>query len=237
MPRTEFRQQLDTLRGKVLALGTLTIVACERALGALQEDDRSAAAAIVAEDRELDQRHAAIQHLAITTLATQQPAAGDLRAVTAALAVAGELERVGDYAKEICRLVLRAVDEPALQDSGHIYQLAHQAVTMLRQSLQAYATADPVLARRVWNEDGTVDAAQHTLYRELLLSMMENPSTLTRATHLLLVSHYLARVADRATNICEQVIFMAEGHWPDVQRPRSPEALPDRSLSDGDGLV
>lgn len=237
MTRAEFRQQLDTLRDRTRALGTVTIVACERALGALQEDDCRVAAAIVDEDREIDRRHAAIQQLAIATLATQQPAAGDLRAVTAALAIAGELERVGDYAKEICRLVLAGTDEPVVRKSSHVYDLAHRALAMLRQSLQAYATADPKLAQQVWNEDNTVDAAQHALFRELLLWMMENPSTLTRAAYLLWVSHYLARVADRATNICEQVIFMTEGHWPDVQRPRSPDPLARGGSSGGDGVV
>lgn len=235
MPRTEFHQQLANLREETLTLGALVVTACERAIGALQEDDRIAAAAIVQEDREIDQRHAAIQQHAITTLATQQPTAGDLRAITAALAIAGELERVGDYAKETSRLILRGVNEPKLQSSDNIYQMARNALGMLRQSLEAYTNGDMALARRVWNEDITVDTYQHTLYQELLLSMMENPSTLTRATHLLWVSHYIARVADRATNICEQVIFMVEGHWPDFQRPRVAETLPQALLPNSDG--
>lgn len=223
MPRTEFHSQLATLRDEVLALGRLTVTAVERAIGALQEDDSVAAASIVAGDAAIDARHAAIQRLAITTLATQQPLASDLRAITAALAIAGELERIGDYATGTANLILRTVNEPPLQPSDTLFRMARSALAMLRRSLDAYGAEDAAFARRIWGEDGTVDGYQRTLYRELLLSMMENPSTLTRATHLLWITHNLERVADRATNICEQVIFKVEGHWPDFRQAESPQ--------------
>ena len=201
MTRTEFRHRLGTLREDVLALGNLAVEAVERAVGALQENDRVAAAALVEGDREIDARHAAVQQQAIATLATQQPAAGDLRAIIAALAIAGELERIGDYASGIAELVLRPVDEPAL-----------------RGSLDAYARGDTDMARRVWADDEAVDTFQRSLYQAMLLSMMENPTMLIQATHLLWITHKLERVADRATNICEQAIFMVAGHWPDGRR-------------------
>ncbi|MGN6810109.1 MAG: phosphate signaling complex protein PhoU [Thermomicrobiales bacterium] len=216
--RTTFQQQLATLRGDVLTLGVAAVEAVERAVGALQEDDREAAQALVAGDQALDERHAAIQQLAMTCLATQQPTARDLRAVTAALAIGGELERIGDYASGIATLQLRAVSEPALPPSRNLYLMARLAVAMLRRSLDAYTLADGSLARQIWDEDTAVDTYQRTLYQELLISMLENPSTLTRATHLLWIVHDLERVADRATNICEQTIFMTDGHWPDLRR-------------------
>lgn len=231
MARSEFHQQLDTLRDEVLALGVSTVTAVERAVGALQEDDRVAAEAIVAGDQTIDERHAAIQRLAIAILATQQPTAGDLRAITAALAIGGDLERIGDYATGTARLILRAADEPALPPSHDVYRMAREAVSMLRRSLDAYAARDAALARRIWNEDTTVDTFQRTLYSELLVSMMENPSTLTRATYLLWVVHNLERVADRATNICEQTIFMTDGHWPPFQRARPPVSEPATGAS------
>lgn len=227
MPRTEFHSQLAALRDAVLALGRLTTAAVERAIGALQEDDGEAAAAIVAGDDEIDRGHAAIQQLAITTLATQQPIASDLRAITAALAIAGELERIGDYATGTANLILRTVNEPPLQPSDTLFRMARSALAMLRRSLDAYRAEDSASARRIWDEDSTVDGYQRTLYRELLLSMMENPSTLTRATHLLWVTHNLERVADRATNICEQVIFKVEGHWPDFHQLDLQRATPE----------
>ena len=178
MARSEFDYRLVTLRNETLALGALAATAVERAVGALQEDDRRAATAIVAEDRIIDERHAAIQREAVITLATQQPTAGDLRAIIAALAIGGELERIGDYATGTANLILRAPDdEPALPlpPAHPFFQMARGAVSMLRRSLAAYAARDAALARRVWGEDTTVDRFQRQLYRELLLSMMENP--------------------------------------------------------------
>ena len=218
MTRTDFRHRLGTLREDVLALGSLAVEAVERAVGALQENDRVAAAALAEGDREIDARHAAVQQQAIATLATQQPAAGDLRAIIAALAIAGELERIGDYASGIAELVLRPVDEPALRAPDTFYQMSRAAVLMLRGSLDAYARGDTDLARRVWADDEAVDTFQRSLYQAMLLSMIENPTMLIQATHLLWITHKLERVADRATNICEQAIFMVAGHWPDGRR-------------------
>ncbi len=222
MARSEFDYRLATLRNETLALGALAATAVERAIGAWQEDDRHAAEAIVADDRIIDERHAAIQREAVVTLATQQPTAGDLRAIIAALAIGGELERIGDYATGTANLILRApAGEPALPlpPSHPFFRMARGAVSMLRRSLEAYAARDSAKARRIWGEDEDVDRLQRELYRELLLSMMENPGTLTRATHLLWIVHNLERVADRATNICEQTIFMTDGHWPDLHTP------------------
>lgn len=225
MVRSEFDSQLAALRNAALALGALATAAVERAIGALQEDDRVAATAIVAGDSVIDERHAALQRDALTTLATQQPTAGDLRAIVAALAIGGELERIGDYAQGTAELILRAPDEPALPPSHTVYQMTRRAVSMLRRSLEAYAARDGALARQIWDEDEDVDQFQRQLYRELLLSMMENPSTLTRATHLLWTIHNLERVADRATNICEQVVFMTDGSWPALRTvPNTPPA-------------
>jgi phosphate transport system protein len=229
MVRTEYHRQLDTLRGDVLRLGDLTVTALRRAIGALQEDDREAAGAIVAADEAIDERHALIQREAITTLATQQPTAGDLRDVIAALNIAGELERVGDYAAGTAALVLRSAGEPPVPPFDDLYQMARTAVGMLEQSLAAYRARDAALARYIWNEDLAVDAYQQVLYRTLLAWMMENPSSLTRATHLLWTVHKLERVADRATNICEQVIFMIDGYWPDFR------TLPARSTPPAHG--
>lgn len=234
MPRTEYRTQLATLRCQVLDLGKLTVEAVLQAIGALQEDDRAAARAIIVADRAIDERHGAIQQLAIVTLATQQPAAGDLRAITAALAIAGELERIADYATGIASLILRALTEPALPPSPDVYQMARGAVSMLQRSLQAYADRNSAGARAIWNEDTTIDQYQRQLYQRLLVSMMENPSTLTRATHLLWVVHNLERVADRATNVCEHTIFMVDGHWPHLRDHQAQAQSPGSSPPESD---
>lgn len=228
MPRSEFHRQLDQLHEDVLGLGDLTVVALQRSIGALQEDDRTAAQEVVAGDEKIDERHALIQQEVVTMLATQQPTAGDLRSVIAALSIAGELERVGDYAAGTAALVLRSADEPPVPPFDDLYQMARTASAMLNRSIDAYRTRDAALARYIWNEDIAVDSYQQVLYRTLLAWMMENPSSLTRATHLLWTVHKLERVADRATNICEQVIFMIDGYWPDFRSLPSPDraALP-----------
>lgn len=227
MVRTEFHAQLAALRADVLELGGLALSGLERVIGALQENDHAVAAAIVAEDAALNRRHAAIQKDAIKTLARQQPAAGDLRAITAAMMIASELERIGDYSTGTAKLILREPNEPALPPSHDLYRMARAARRMLLRSLDAYATQDAALARRIWNEDPTVDSFQQTLYRDLLTSMIENPSTLTRATQLLWVVHNLERVADRATNICEQTLFMVEGEWSSAESLRDASLVPE----------
>ncbi len=232
MVRTEFHAQLDGLRTHVLDLGGLAVTAIERVIGAVQEDDRDTAAAIVAGDGAIDQRHAAIQHDAIALLARQQPTAGDLRAITAGMAIASELERIADYATSTAKLILHDPREPILPPTHELYRMARAARRMVQRSLDAYATRDALLARHIWNEDPAVDTLQQTLYHELLVSMIENPSTLTRATHLLWTVHRLERVADRATNICEQVIFMVDGEWPNFDTLRDKQRLPEPAVLD-----
>ncbi len=214
MTRSEFHAKLDQLRADVLELGRLAIVAQNRAIGAVQEEDPKAAESIIQDDQLIDNKHAMIQHDAISLLALQQPTAGDLRAITAGMAIASELERIADYASSSARLVLRDIAEPPLPPTHNIFRMARAARRMLQRSLDAYATRDTQLARRIWNDDPAVDSLQHSLYNELLTSMIENPSTLTRASNLLITVQRLERVADRATNICEQVIFMVDGEWP-----------------------
>ena len=239
MIRTQFRSQLTTLRDEVLALGKLVTEALDRAVECMQEGDGRTASDIVSEDRLIDERHAVIQRLAIKMLTTQQPVASDLRAITAGMVIASELERIGDYAAGIAKLVLRDPGEPPLEPPHGIFVMARTARAMLRLSLEAYTQHDGVQARRIWQQDSIVDRYQQSLSRTLLLNMIENPSTLTRATHLLWIVHNLERVADRSTNICEQVIFMIEGEWPDLQEAPTPPAtgellaaFPDLDLAD-----
>jgi phosphate transport system protein len=232
MVRSEFHAQLAALRAHVLELGGLAMSAIERVIEALQERDHAVAEAIVAEDVALDRLHAAIQKDAIATLARQQPTAGDLRAITAGMMIASELERIGDYATGTAKLILQEPNEPPLPPSHDLYRMARAARRMLQRSLDAYATDDAALARQIWNEDPTVDTLQQALYQVLLVSMIENPSTLTRATHLLWTVHNLERVADRATNICEQTLFMVEGEWPNADSLLDPSLAPEPATLD-----
>jgi phosphate transport system protein len=231
MVRTQFQNQLLTLRDQVLTLWNLVVNSLDRAVECLQEADDRTASEIVADDRAIDERQAVIQRLAIRMLTTQQPVASDLRGITAAMVIASELERIGDYAAGIAKLVLRDPGEPPLEPPHGLFVMARTARAMLGRSLDAYTQYDGVQARRIWQQDAWVDRYQQTLSRDLLVTMIENPGSLTRATHQLWIVHNLERVADRATNICEQVIFMIEGEWPDLQEV--PPSLPPDDLAPG----
>lgn len=234
MARPEFQAQLAALRSHTLELGGLAVTALERVIGALQEDDRPVARAIADDDQTIDRLHASIQRESIVILAMQQPTARDLRAITAAMMIAGELERIGDYVTGIAKLICRELREPALPPAHDLYRMARASRRMLQRSLDAYATQDPTLARRVWHDDPMIDTLQQRLYNELLLTMAHQPTTLTRATHLLWTVHNLERVADRATNICEQVLFMVEGDWPHMVPDSTPAPLIEEPLLPSD---
>jgi len=226
MARSEFHAQLAALRSRTLELGGLTVTALERVIGALQEDDRPVAHEIATADDTIDALHSSIQHDAIVILAMQQPTARDLRAITAAMMIAGELERIGDYVTGIAKLIYRELREPALSPAHDLYRMARASRRMLQRSLDAYATQDATLARRVWYDDPAIDTLQQRLYNDLLISMTHQPSILIRATHLLWTVHNLERIADRATNICEQILFMVEGEWPRFSAEEATSVIP-----------
>jgi phosphate transport system protein len=230
MARSEFHAQLAALRSHTLELGVLTVTALERVIGALQEDDRLVAEEIAAADDVIDRLHSSIQRESIVILAMQQPTARDLRAITAAMMISGELERIGDYVTGVAKLICRQLQEPVLPPAHDLYRMARAARRMLQRSMDAYATQDGVLARRVWHDDPMIDTLQQRLYNDLLVMMAHQPNTLTRATHLLWTVHNLERVADRATNICEQVLFMIEGEWPHFVADGMPVTLAEDSL-------
>jgi phosphate transport system protein len=234
MPRSEFHAQLAALRSHTLELGGLTVTALERVIGALQEDDRPVAREIAATDDIIDELHAAIQRESIVILAMQQPTARDLRAITAAMMIAGELERIGDYVTGIAKLICRELREPALPPAHDLYRMARASRRMLQRSLDAYATQDAALARRVWHDDPTIDTFQQRLYNDLLMSMTHQPHILVRATHLLFTVHNLERIADRATNICEQILFMVEGEWPRFVVTEEPSGALEDSVLPGE---
>jgi phosphate transport system protein len=137
--------------------------------------------------------------------------AGDLRAIAAALIVANELERMGDYAEGICKLTLKLGEEPPLKPLIDIPRMAQIAQSMLQRSLQAFVERDVAAARQIWAEDDRLDELYQQILRELLSYMLEQPSSVTRATYLLWVAHNLERIGDRVSNIAERVIYMVTG--------------------------
>src|SRR5262249_45561286 len=169
------------------------------------------AEAVIQDDRPIDTLAFGIEERALLLIATQQPMAGDLRTISSVIAIAGELERIGDYAEGIAKIALLSLDEPPIKPLIDIPRMADLSVEMLRRSLDAFINRDRLVAQEIWSEDDAVDLLQDQVFREMLTYMIEDPSKITRGTRLLFVSHNLERIADRVTNICERTIYMATG--------------------------
>jgi phosphate transport system protein len=158
-----------------------------------------------------------IEEESLELIATQQPAARDLRMVIAGMHFAVELERMADHAEGTAVLVKRLVDEPPLKPLITIPLMAQTAQEMVRGALDAFVNYDPSLARQIAKRDDEMDAMYQQLFRELLTYMIEDPKNIGRATYLLWVTHNLERIGDRATNLCERVIFMTTGLLQDLK--------------------
>jgi len=211
MPRETFERQLRALQHEILTLGSMAAVAVERSVTALKRRDAALAETVVADDNPIDILSYAIEERALLIIATQQPLVGDLRTVASVIAIAGELERIGDYAEGIAKLALLSLDEPPIKPLIDIPRMAEMSIDMLRRSLDAFIDRDTVTAQEIWREDDLIDDLQEQVYREILAYMAEDPLKIIRGTRLLWVAHNLERIADRVTNICERTIFMVTG--------------------------
>jgi phosphate transport system protein len=165
---------------------------------------------VLAEDRQLDRMELDIDDRCVRLLALRQPLASDLRFITAALKISNDLERVGDHAVNIAGSTLRMAAEPLLKPLVDIPRMAELAGGMLHEALDAFVRRDAETARRLVLRDDEVDQLNRQVFRELVSYMIEDPSTITRALELVLVARNLERVADLATNVAEEVVFIAE---------------------------
>jgi phosphate transport system protein len=209
--RASFDRALHTLRDEILELGSMVDKAIERSIEALKRLDQPAAREIIHDDFKINEKRFHIEEQAIQLIATQQPTARDLRRIVAVLNIIVELERMGDYAEGIGKIVLMHGDQPVLKPLIDVPRMADKARDMLRRSLDAFIERDAAAARQIAAEDDEVDALYDQVYRELLTYMINDPRTIDRATWLLWVAHNLERIADRVTNICERVVYEATG--------------------------
>jgi len=214
--RALFDRELTDLRDNILSLGGMVETAIERAVQALKEQDDDLARRVIAGDEEINTRRYDIEEQCVRLIATQQPAAGDLRAIVAAIHIVTELERMGDYASGIAELSTRLADQPHLKPLIDVPRMAEIDQEMIRASLDAYFRRDPDLALGTAKRDTEIDGLYDQVYRELLTYMLSDPRTITRATYLLWVAHKLERIADRVTNICERVIYMCTGRMEEL---------------------
>ena len=181
------------------------------AMHALRHADRDTALSLIAEEADLNAQRFRIEQSALETIATQQPAARDLRAITAAMSVVVDLERMGDHATGIAKGLLRLEPDEREQLPAELGRMAEAVQSMLRLALQAYDQQDPDLALQAAQQDDWIDAQYQELLRELLGQMIVRPSSSNALLAQLFVGHNLERIADRVTNISERVIFMVSG--------------------------
>ena len=205
-----FHEELEALKQTLLAMGGLVEDQIRRVIRALLERDGALAQEIIDRDARVNAYDVEVDETCVELLALHQPAAGDLRFITTAMKIVTDLERIGDQAVNIAQRALELHREPQLKPYIDLPRMAECAQRMVKESLDAFVARDTALARRVCAADGEVDALKEQIFRELLTFMMADPGTIPRAIRLILISRFIERVADHATNIAEMVIYMVE---------------------------
>jgi phosphate transport system protein len=206
-----FHDQLGELKDRLLAMAERAEELVELSMDALHERDTAKAEAVLVADAQIDALELEIEQRAISLLALQQPMARDLRFIIGAIKISSDLERVGDHAVNIAQATLRLLGTTTLPHGPEIDDMARRARKMLSDALDAFLRSDGALGRDVCRRDDEVDALEESVFRVLLTHMMESPATISPAIQLLLVSRNLERVADLATNIGEDAVYLAEG--------------------------
>lgn len=205
-----FEHELEMLKERLLHMGGRAEDIVRKAVEALRRYDPKLAREVLADDRMLDRLEIEMEDRCLSLLALQQPLARDLRFITAALKITNDLERVGDHAVNIAGSALELAEEPPLKPLVDIPRMAELAAGMLHEALDAFVQRDADSARGLVRRDDEVDQLNRQLFRELISYMIEDPRTITRAMELILVARNLERVADLATNVAEEVVFIAE---------------------------
>ncbi|MGZ5445011.1 MAG: phosphate signaling complex protein PhoU [Thermoanaerobaculia bacterium] len=206
-----FDKEIEHLKELLLRMGAMVEDAINDSIRALLERDTAVAQRVIDSDNEIDQMELEIDQHTIELIAMMQPAAVDLRFVAAAMKITPELERVADLAVDVCERAIELNREPPLKPLIDIPRLARITQDMVRQSLDAFVRRDAVLARQVIARDDEVDLLTEQSFRELLTYMLEDSRNISRAIRLTFIGKYFERMADGATNICEMIVYLAEG--------------------------
>ena len=217
-----YENELSLLDRKIGQMGGLAEMILGDAFEALEQRNPSRAAAAVASDSSIDQLQLELEEQVVVTIAKRQPMANDLRQIMAVLKVAADLERIGDYAKNIGKRAVAVAGESQpktlLTGLRHMVELASK---QLRDVLDAFAARDADKAMKVWRDDEKIDALYNSVFRELLTYMMEDPRNIGLCTHLLFIAKNVERIGDHTTNIAETVNYLARGELPAGERPKN----------------
>jgi phosphate transport system protein len=207
---TQFQKELDELKESLLKMATLVEETLRDAIKALVERDSDLIQKTMAQEDKINRMENAIDEMCLKLLALRQPMAVDLRFITSAMKIVTDLERMGDQAINICERAASLNQEPQIKPYIDIPRMAEIVQSMVKDVLDAFVNRNSALARSVCERDDIVDGLNDQVHRELLTYMISDPRTITRAVHLMIVSRCLERIADHATNVAEDVIFMVD---------------------------
>jgi len=211
MVREGFHNRIKEIEHDVLHMGEFVIEAINRSVKALGELDAKAAKRVMDDDARVNEQRWALEDKCIDLIARQQPVASDLREIISTLSIVRDLERIGDYAEGIGKIVLLHGDQPLVRPLIYLPQMTEKAVSMLRRSLEAFVKRDADQAQQICLEDDEVDRLYDQAYHDLIKHMIKDPTLITRATYLIWAAHNIERIADRATNIAESVVYLVTG--------------------------
>jgi len=215
-----FDEDLKRLNNVIAEMGGLAEAQLTRAVESLVRRNSELATQVVQDDKRIDNLETEVGQMTVRMLALRQPMAQDLREVVAAIKIASDIERIGDYAKNISKraIVLSAVQP--LKPAASIPRMSQLALTIIKDVLDAYIEKDAEGARAAWRRDEEVDEMYNSLFREMLTYMMEDPRNIGPCTHLLFIAKNIERIGDHATNIAEIVYFLVHGRSLDEERPK-----------------
>ena len=216
MTRETFDRELQRIQEETLRLGGMVETAITESVANLAARDPDKSKALIDSDRAINRTRYAIESDALLLIATQQPLATDLRFIAAVLAISYELERMGDYAKGIAKISAMLGGATGGATLPDIAKMADKATDMIHRALAAFASRDVESAQAIPGEDDVIDGLYNRVYRDLIALMTTDPGSFDEATHLMWVAHNLERTADRVTNICERVVFMATGRMAEM---------------------
>jgi phosphate transport system protein len=215
--RSTFDREFEEVRSELLKMSVLVDTAIDRSMQALLERDTNLADRVINGDVEINKSRFKIEEDCLTLIATQQPAASDLREIIAILYMIVEMERIGDYAAGIAKTVILMEEEPLLKTFKKIFKMADISRHMLSDSIQAFLKRDPVWAHEIAVRDNEIDEIYKIVFQRLIKIMAKEHDMVTRCTYLMWCSHNLERIADRVINITEQIIFMTTGLLKEIE--------------------
>lgn len=215
-----YDDELTRLTGEIVRMGELAVTQLESAIDVLERRDERAAQRVVGNDDAIDQLEQEISHDVVRLLALRAPMAGDLRNVFAALRIAADIERIGDYAANVAKRSIPLSMVAPVGPAGGLGHLAELAAASVHEVLIAYRDGDAECAYKVWKNDVVLDEAYTGYFRQLLTYMMEDPRNITPCTHLLFMAKNIERIGDHATNIAENVWFQVTGEPLNKQRKK-----------------